>query len=389
MKSIRISVILVAIALMSLASQSAHAVVAYEVLGGTAGTQAFGGSLGMDFDVSGGSNIEITRLGVFDDLSDGLNRTINAHIYDRNNTSTPLASLVFGTGATGSLEGGSRFLNLAGPLVLPAGFQGTVVAEGYGAGERNGNVGTGSTAGTTNTGGGLISFVGNARHGTSGLFPTNIDGGPANRYHAGTFDFIATTASPPVPTDAVAYIVPAGTNGNQSFGGSLGMDFNVNEDIRVTQLGVFDSGSDGLNRELTAHIYDRNNPGSPIATLLFTPGDPGSLDGGSRFKSLAGPLILPAGFQGAIVAEGYGAGEQNGNTHGGAAAWSVFPTSALAYVGGGRHGTAGLFPTNLDGGPINRYAAGTFRFDVIAVPEPATAMLSVFGVVIICARRRR
>src|SRR2546423_1481323 len=55
---------------------------------------------------------------------------------------------------------------------------------------------------------------------------------------------------------AIAYQVPGGTLGNQAFGGSLGMDFNVNQPVVVTQLGVFDSGSDGLQLPLTARLYD-------------------------------------------------------------------------------------------------------------------------------------
>jgi len=162
----------------------------------------------------------------------------------------------------------------------------------------------------------------------------------------------------------ISYIVPANTAGNQAFGGSLGMDFDVNSMIIVTRLGVFDDGSDGLFRTITAHLYDRNAPVSPLRTLVFTPGDPGELVDGSRFLDLATPLELPAGFQGTIVAEGYGDGERSGNS-----GVSDFPRStsdgggAISFVGNSRFGnTPGLYPTGLDGGPANRYAAGTFQF---------------------------
>ena len=42
----------------------------------------------------------------------------------------------------------------------------------------------------------------------------------------------------------VAYDVPEGVVGNQEFGGALGHDFDVNLDVVITRLGVFDSESD-------------------------------------------------------------------------------------------------------------------------------------------------
>ena len=174
------------------------------------------------------------------------------------------------------------------------------------------------------------------------------------------------------------------------------MDFNVlGEPIVVDQLGVFDSGSDGLATTLTAHIYDRNDTAAPLATLTFTPGDPGTLVDGSRFKDLIDPLNLPAGFEGTIVAEGYNGAEPNGNAGAGVPVWSSDTYNLLEFVGGGRFGTAGLFPGTADGGPANRYAAGTFRFSTeaatAAVPEPSTVaiwtLIGVAGVVVYSLRR--
>ena len=147
----------------------------------------------MDFNVL--QDINILSLGAFDSGSNGLSRSITVQIYDRTSTSTPLAQLVFALGNTGTLEGGSRFLDLNTPLSL-AGFIGTIVASGYGAGELNGNLGAGFLPITTDAGAGLLSFTGTARYGTANIFPTSIDGGPANRYAAGTFKYEAVTAVP-------------------------------------------------------------------------------------------------------------------------------------------------------------------------------------------------
>jgi hypothetical protein len=169
-----------------------------------------------------------------------------------------------------------------------------------------------------------------------------------------------------LPFSVPAYAVPAGTVGVQQFEGALGMDFNVNKPVAVTSLGVFDSGQDGLQRTLTAILYDRSTH-TALATLTFTPDDPGTLVGGSRYKLLANPLLLPAGFQGTIVAEGYGPGEPNGNSNMQQPTWTTDPgnDNALAFVGTSRNGPAGAFPTNLDRF-ANNYAAGTFQF------QPAT-----------------
>src|SRR5262245_60037221 len=146
----------------------APAVAAYEVPTGTIGNQTFGGSLGMDFDVN--QNVTLTHLGVFDSGSDGLSSPISARLYNRT-TQTEVTSVLNNTGASGTLVGSSRFYALATPLTLTAGFHGTIVAEGYSGAEPNGNQGAGALGQTTNSGGGLLSFVGTGRFGTAGQFP--------------------------------------------------------------------------------------------------------------------------------------------------------------------------------------------------------------------------
>ena len=158
-------------------------ITAYNVPAGTVGTQPdFGGSLGMDFDVVSAPGITVDRIGVFDSGSDGLNATINAYIYDRTTgLPVPGSNMTFATGATGTLEGGSRFLTFGSPLTLPGGFHGSIVAEGYGAAEPNGNGGGGAVPWTTNMGVSKLAFVGTSRWGSAGAFPANPDGGGVNR----------------------------------------------------------------------------------------------------------------------------------------------------------------------------------------------------------------
>ncbi len=168
-----------------------------------------------------------------------------------------------------------------------------------------------------------------------------------------------------------AYLVESGVPGNQAYGGSLGMDFEVLEEVRVTDLGVFDDDSDGLFLTIDAQLWSRSGDSgvAVLASETFTPGDPGTLEGGSRFKPLGAPLILPPGSY-TMVAYGYGATEQNANQGSTSIGGLDIDTgeSSLQFVGGSRYGSAGVFPATDDAGPANRYAAGTFKFS----PNSAT-----------------
>jgi hypothetical protein len=179
-------------------------------------------------------------------------------------------------------------------------------------------------------------------------------------------------AASAVLADTIAYVVPSGTSGNQNYMGALGMDFDVNSSIVVTQLGVFKgcAGFDTLHAPLTAELYQRddNDPTNImlLATLNFTADDPGTAVDSSLFKPLPSPITLPAGFNGCIVAFGYGNAENNGNGYGSpTVAWTTNDGGGLiSFVGGGRYGDdTTMFPGTVDGGPVNRYAAGTFMFN--------------------------
>jgi hypothetical protein len=176
-----------------------------------------------------------------------------------------------------------------------------------------------------------------------------------------------------VLADTIAYVVPAGTPGNQNFKGSLGLDFVVLKPIVVTELGVFHdsvgTGSPDLQAPLEAKLYQTDPLGvcnTLLATLEFPVGDEGKPMDSSFFKPLPTPINLPEGFRGTIEASGYGDTEMNGNGFGNAVPWNTDDGGGLIlFLGGGRYGDANnpsWFPDRLDGGPENRYAAGTFMY---------------------------
>jgi len=197
---------------------------------------------------------------------------------------------------------------------------------------------------------------------------------------------VLVTCSAALHAGTVAYQVPAGAAGNQAFDGNLGMDFNVRAPaIRVTQIGAFDSGGDGINGTITAGIFNRAT-GTQVGTGATFTGSGQSLVDGSRFAAPSGgSFVLTRGFQGTIVGQGYNAAEMAGNagvsvppqmwtTNGG-------PGNQISFVGSGRWGLAPFgFPANLDAGPANRYAAGTFEFEIVPVAGLKTALWTEPGI---------
>lgn len=164
------------------------AYVAYRVPAGTVGGQVHLGALGMDFDVV--RPVLVTALGAFDSGQDGLRAPIHIYLVDREGD-RPLAAVELYQDAS-PLKEGSRLAPLDPPLTLAAGFQGSVVADGYNADEPNGNAEGRPAPWTVDGGQGALRFVGGGRYAnvwTYGRLPGILDDGPANRYAAGTFAY--------------------------------------------------------------------------------------------------------------------------------------------------------------------------------------------------------
>ena len=163
----------------------------------------------------------------------------------------------------------------------------------------------------------------------------------------------------------------------QNWPDSLGLDFNVNAPTDVTALGDFDNGSianligvDGSSG-VTVQIYNRDTASPVGPSVTFTPTLFGTQINGDAFMTIS-TLVLPAGDY-SIVA--FNDENYNQGFYGGANGTSVMNSGGglISFVGSGRYNYTGsgiAFPTVVDGGPVNRYDAGTFEFS--AVPEPTT-----------------
>jgi hypothetical protein len=376
-------------------SRPASAAIAYLWPAGQAGNQAFSGSIGMDFAVN--TPIEISSLGVFDHLGDGISGTLTATIWDLATQSpVPGATASFTNADPGILNGSARLKPISAITLAPGLY--SIASAGHNAIDLDYNPATNTT---TNSGGGAISITNGRRFrgDGSGNFPDVVDS--PGFYGGGTFEFSGVAIPPATYNgDLIAYQVNAPQPGIQDFSGSVGMDFVVNQPIFVTALGAFDADQNTFIRPITVELYARNDGGTPDpgddtggAILLSQVFDSsaGQAVGGSRFVSLASRLRLDPGAY-TINAHGYGVGELlansgiapiNKQTNDGDGAISFVGTSRFCFAGG----PCTTFPFIADGGPADRYASGTFAFE--AVPEPSTWALVLCGLALVAVFRRR
>jgi hypothetical protein len=155
-------------------------------------------AIGLDFSVVG-APLQIVSLGFYDETDstgEGLLFDHPISIYDLDGNLIVRATVPKGTATT--LIDGFRYVDID-PIVLQVGFEGSIVA-GMLDGNTDPNANThGQTADSTiphdpaptlNDGGGALILIGSGRYGFDPYsLPTIIDGGPAARYHAGSFRY--------------------------------------------------------------------------------------------------------------------------------------------------------------------------------------------------------
>ena len=177
--------------------------------------------------------------------------------------------------------------------------------------------------------------------------------------------------------EAFAYQVLPGIVGNQDYGGSLGHDFDVRVPIEVHALGsVRQRNRRWIKPTLTAEVWRRgNNRPDKLVAMTFTPEDAGELIGGSRFKPLPEPLLLPPG-QYSMIAHGYGPEELAYNT----GTDPIMKRRKAANSGGGAIAFVGALALrrgrSISHSPgrqrrhPSRYGAGTFAFRTVKRATP-------------------
>jgi uncharacterized repeat protein (TIGR01451 family) len=140
-------------------------------------------------------------MGAFDSNGDGFVNSISVGFFNRDTTSQIGTLVTFIPGTAAPLVNGDRIADLPPgfAFILPVGHY-SIVAVGFSSVDLNGNaLLSGFTPSAENTGGGLITFVGNGRYDSNTTldFPTTCVGCPAsptNLFLAGTFKFQAVVA---------------------------------------------------------------------------------------------------------------------------------------------------------------------------------------------------
>lgn len=200
--------------------------------------------------------------------------------------------------------------------------------------------------------------------------------------------FVGALLAAAAPSLAVTQIYDTGptTPGNQGWGGTLGLDFDVNQTIYVTSLGSFDAGRDGITHDIFVGIFNATT-GLLVAPAVNLNG---TANTGGAYDSVAIATLTLASGHYQLGAWGYNNANDTNYNNSGPGGPVTFNTLSGAVTAVGTHygdaSAPGSFATNPDMG-TTRYGAGTFT---AYIPEPATwgMMITGFGLVGATLRRR-
>jgi hypothetical protein len=182
-----------------------------------------------------------------------------------------------------------------------------------------------------------------------------------------------------------------GAQGNRAaYNGTVGTEFTVGaDDLIVTSLGYEDAGLNGLAASHQVGIWSA--AGALVASVVVDPSDP--LNDAWRFSTLGLAITLTAGETYRIGGVALGDPFTDTHTASGGDGVADFAISGDATLSNG----ALTSPNRFFGGPFAnpandgtsfalRWAPANMEYTV--VPEPASAVLGIFGLLGLMRRRR-
>lgn len=192
--------------------------------------------------------------------------------------------------------------------------------------------------------------------------------------------FLLGALAPAARADTVAFTTSGSGTVAYPTGNTLGYTFTLANATRVTQLGFYDAGADGLTSSGGVPVTIWNSSGTILSTATVPAGTTVGEISGYLYTSLATPVTLAAGTY------TIGAYATNNSDSFLRDLTTVTPATGITF-GTGLYGGGNVRPTQ--GGAPNGYFGPNFEFS--NVPEPATWLagaLLVGGAGLTLRRRR-
>lgn len=204
-----------------------------------------------------------------------------------------------------------------------------------------------------------------------------------------TSALLFATNSPGGSIDTIVFNNALQAGSQQGY--ELGMDFKVNRQVRVLELGAFDSGGDGFGGAIQVGIFNTDT-GQLMGSSATLTGTSGTLVEGSRFVDV-NPFFLPVGNY-SVVAVGFTGLDSSGNSvFGGIDVFNSVGGALSLTDKGGRYKTGNSFelPTTANGGVLGGYGQSdpVFQAGTFALPDAtSTSLLMGFGMLALGWARR-